>query len=202
MVCLLLSLLMWPDPNRQVGATDAKKPLSLAQQETAPIVEQKQNDPEQPGHAEQASQNSPPNPSVNVVHPARTIVLEADAAASQVTSNKTGRTKAGSDQPAVAASSSGASPEANEFQQTVEVRLPAPFLPVPPTRKWSSDDLEAVASLAKEFNDSVMTSANFAGSPASPTYYRAWMTAAYLANEEYRSLFGFEAFNALRTPSY
>ena len=160
MACLLLSVLLWPDPSRHVDATEVEKPMPQA-------------------------------PDTNVADPEGTTVSEA-----YKPTEPDFLTSVVSDQPARTVSSTEASTEANE-SQPVEVEFPAPFVALPATRKWSDDDVAAVAALAKEFNDAVMGSAN---SPDSPAYYDAWMTAERRANEQYRAYFGDEAFNALRQP--
>jgi len=187
---LVLLLLMSPDPNRQVNAADIEKPMFQSKQETAPIIGQHQNDAEQPGP------NSFSARGADIHVPAPTMVAEANSE-TEVAAQKAPRTRIVPDQPAAAPLSSQASVEANQAQP-VEVHLPAALLPLPDNRNWSADDAAAVAALAKDFNDSVMKSANSAQSPADPTYLRAWMTAEWLANERYRSYFGWEAFNALR----
>jgi hypothetical protein len=73
--------------------------------------------------------------------------------------------------------------------------LPAAFLPLPSVREWNVDDVEAVAGLARQFTNSVGGPSQ---NPWDEKYYERWLNEERLVNEQYRSYFGSDAFNALR----
>jgi hypothetical protein len=194
---LLLTVLLWPHPTTQGREVANWKPTSSSEPDNASlVVAQDQRD------AGGADHNSPVNDELNVAGQAGATVAEATNARDPVY-KKARRAAAGSEQPTMSAFASELSPDSSAQSNEapvvqgppVQVHLPAPFLPLPDTRQLSSDDAEAVGRLAQEFNDSVVNSGQ---SPADPAYLRAWMTAEWLANERYRSYFGWEAFDALR----
>jgi len=189
-VTVILFMFLHSHRNSRDVATDRRSVESHPEHTDTGIIV------ERPGKgAEQADQDTfSARDSVVTGGEAKTIVPQANRV-SEAALERTSRPSVVSDQ-GITRAAAAASSEANEAEP-VEIRFPAPFHPLPDNRNWSADDAGAVAALAKDFNDSVMNSAN---SPSDPNYYRAWMTAEWLANEKYRSYFGVDAFNALRNP--
>jgi hypothetical protein len=197
-VTLLLGLLLFAHPtNRGRKSTNWKLTSTSKKDDAGLTVVQNLRDAGGVDHNRRA------NHELNVASAARARTVARASNASDPVYDKARRAGAGSEQPGgstfPSAPSSEPSAPSNEMPLVqgppLQIHLPAPFLPLPDTRTWSSDDAAGVARLAQEFNDSLVSSGQ---SPADPAYLHAWMTAEWLANERYRSYFGIEAFNALR----